>query len=151
MDTTVILAQPRVSRLRAAFVYVENRGMVGHGLAWFGMPCRTLDPTFSIGRLFTAAPFCRTKSEPSISQKERTECEKVPYGHARSDPPDLGPAIVLNNNTLQSGAQLPIGFLTQIWPQYIAKTADFLVFPQNSHILIKFNQNKWLFASSFVM
>ena len=30
MDTTVILAQPRVSRLRAAAVYVDRRGMVGH-------------------------------------------------------------------------------------------------------------------------
>ena len=30
--TTVILAQPRVSRLRAAVVYVDSSGMVGH--AW---------------------------------------------------------------------------------------------------------------------
>ena len=29
MDTTVILAQPRVSRLRAAAVYVDHRGCPG--------------------------------------------------------------------------------------------------------------------------
>ena len=30
MDTTVILAQPRVSRLRAAVVYVDGSGCAGH-------------------------------------------------------------------------------------------------------------------------
>ena len=35
VDTTVILGQPRVSRLRAAVVYVDRSGH-----AW-GMPCRT--------------------------------------------------------------------------------------------------------------
>ena len=30
MDTTVILAQPRVSRLRADVVYVDRLGMLGH-------------------------------------------------------------------------------------------------------------------------
>ena len=36
MDTTAILAQPRVPRLRAAVVYVDSwawLGMVGHGWA----------------------------------------------------------------------------------------------------------------------
>ena len=36
MDTTVILAQPRVPRLRADVVYVDRRGMVGHDRAWPG-------------------------------------------------------------------------------------------------------------------
>ena len=30
MDTTVILAQPRVSQLRADVVYVDEWGMIGH-------------------------------------------------------------------------------------------------------------------------
>ena len=33
MDTTVILAQPRVSRLRADVVYVHSWGMLGHARA----------------------------------------------------------------------------------------------------------------------
>ena len=35
MDTTVILAQPRGSRLRAAVVYVDASGLPR---AWFGKP-----------------------------------------------------------------------------------------------------------------
>ena len=33
MDTTVILAQPRVSRLRADVIYVDRRGRLWQGLA----------------------------------------------------------------------------------------------------------------------
>ena len=46
MDTTVILAQPRVSRLRADAVYVDRSGSVRG----------TLDPGFSSARLARGPP-----------------------------------------------------------------------------------------------
>ena len=51
--TTVILAQPRVSRLRAGVIYVDSRGMVRHGWASaeildFQMPIFFGDPLKSL-------------------------------------------------------------------------------------------------------
>ena len=50
MDTTVILAQPRVPRLRAAVVYVEDRGSVRAPLGMVGQAgdllCRQSNGTF---------------------------------------------------------------------------------------------------------
>ena len=50
MDTTVILAQPRVSRLRAAVVYVDSSGKVG------APPGEPVDPLFCIRTRGTAPP-----------------------------------------------------------------------------------------------
>ena len=53
MDTTVILAQPRVSRLRADAVYVDRRGSPG----------RTVDPGFASARFARRPP----KNRPNLS------------------------------------------------------------------------------------
>ena len=58
LHTTVILAQPRMPRLRAAVVYVNEWGMTGHGWAsrWIhcfvsGLEVRAPpDPLFSTGQ-----------------------------------------------------------------------------------------------------
>ena len=62
MDTTVILAQPRVSRLRADAVYVDRRGSTG----------RTVDPGFSSARLARRPP----KNRPNRSLVQAQICEK---------------------------------------------------------------------------
>ena len=50
MDTTVILAQPRVPRLRADVVYVASVGLES------GLNRRTLDPGFLSLRISRAPP-----------------------------------------------------------------------------------------------
>ena len=57
MDTTVILAQPRGSRLRADAVYVDRSGMVGHGL-----PSAEIY-VYGQGEIFPGTPF----SAPNLS------------------------------------------------------------------------------------
>ena len=61
MDTTVILAQPRVSRLRADAVYVASRGSPG----------RTLDRGKAFGRISRAPPFFIVFDWPNDAKKRR--------------------------------------------------------------------------------
>ena len=50
MDTTVILAHARVSRLRADVIYVDSWGMAGHGRAWLGAAEIDVHPSTRLAR-----------------------------------------------------------------------------------------------------
>ena len=65
MDTSVILAQPRVPRLRAAVVYVDSPGFAG-------IRRRTLDPGFCSARFARGPP----KNRPNRSLVQAQICEK---------------------------------------------------------------------------
>ena len=60
MDTTVILAQPRVPRLRAAVVYVDHRQIAG----------RTVDPGFCSARFTRRPPL-------GVQSRIKTDAEQV--------------------------------------------------------------------------
>ena len=67
--TTVILAQPRVSRLRADVIYVDSRGMVGHAWAWLGIRG---NPGFSNANIFRRPP----KIAPNLFSGYTEKCGK---------------------------------------------------------------------------
>ena len=125
MHTTVILAQPRVSRLRAAVGYVDYCRSRG----------RTLDPGFAF-RTFARAP---PKIAPNLShgytENDGKGAKKSPMGRR-----DLGaqtqskPILRKDSQRTLSGnvIQFSIGFGTQNWPQ-IHQNFDFFRFFRQIH------------------
>ena len=67
--TTVILAQPRVSRLRAAAIYVHSSGMLGQRWAWLGIRG---NPGFSNANIFRRPP----KIAPNLLSRYTEKCGK---------------------------------------------------------------------------
>ena len=77
MDTTVILAQPRVSRLRADVVYVDRRGRVWQGWAGFGIRG---NPGFSNAGIFWGPPFGEANLSHGYTEKSETSAKLCPVG-----------------------------------------------------------------------
>ena len=84
MDTTVILAQPRVSRLRADAVYVVCRGSAGARPGQGGAP--------GTGQLFG------TFDPPRIGQVLRILMQKNPLEMRGVYPPNIG-EVLMNFNS----------------------------------------------------
>ena len=68
MDTTVILAQPCVSRLRADVVYVDASARVGLRSGSAGKPVA-----------YTTVRFWRTVDPPKWAVPTAFLCKKIPY------------------------------------------------------------------------
>ena len=97
--TAIILAQPRVSRLRAAVVYVLSRGCAG----------RIPDPGLPNAG-FARAP-------PKSLLRIVVSCEKRVLSVAEIWRLKSVPLIYRNKNPLHAGVHRATGFGTQNWPQ----------------------------------
>ena len=106
MDTTVILAQPRVSRLRADAVYV----------LWRGCGERTENRGNKYGRFARGPPFSGLRIGEFSEKKDLSVGEIWP--------PKSRFLIVRNKTLSGNGFQIVIGFFTQNWPQ-IHRNFDF--------------------------
>ena len=107
MDTTVILAQPRVSRLRAAVVYVDS---------WSSRGARDRIDGKHSGFLARRPPFSGLRIEVSGEKKVLSVAE---IWRLKSVP-----VIYRNKSLLHAGVHRAIGFGTQNWPQ-IHQNFDF--------------------------
>ena len=103
MDTTVILAQPRVSRLRADAVYVDRSGSRGAPAG------RTENQGKAFGRFARGPPFSGLRIRESSGKKDLSVGEIWP--------PKSRFFIVPNKTLSGNGIQIVIVFFTQNWPQ----------------------------------
>ena len=80
LHTTVILAQPRVSRLRADVIYVDDLagfGRVCQGWAGFGIRG---NPGFSNAGIFWGPPFGEANLSHGYTEKSETSAKLCPIG-----------------------------------------------------------------------
>ena len=120
MDTTVILAQPRVSRLRAAAKNVLHRA--APSCAEHGRASAEIDRKHS-GEFFQGPPkslqIC-----PCYIPKQAEKVPKSDLKHGQIFRPKSVPVIYRNNSLICGGGRRAIGFGTQNWPQ-IHQNFDF--------------------------
>ena len=125
MDTTVILAQPRVSRLRAAAGYVDSRGCVGLRGA-----SAEIEEKHS-GEFFQGPPDRRIWIGVSGAKSD--------LSHGQIFRPKSAPVIYPNKPLSGSGPKFSVCFGTQIWPYCTPKNRFFRIFRQNPHFLLHFS------------